>query len=1574
MLGPVAGGFLRLCRRSPATSRFLQRVMADLPSASDEGEGPAAALRYGDGTAVVDNVPESVHTERISGVKDVSGLGAGDSALIPQFLEASEADRFFENLLPGGEIEYQQWYHMPDKKKPHEALKRLQRIKVAMADPEVAGLPWYRFPVNDQQRYGILPMSPTIRELCTRVSQRTGFHFNHAVVLYYADGNECIGFHKDKALDLDDQAPIVSISLGRPGRPYLLRDDIFQPTQQTEIFLGHGALFQLGAKTNSSFYHAVKQTTAASTGPRVSITFRRVLTYKTDLGELTGQGANYPTLNWPTELNGQHRFDDALEETLPGVPTKIPPRATSDAPKREQRGQLQPSDVKFLKECLEEANLEEFFEKGDLRGAGLAARELLKTKGRSELSKALGQRIGEAFHAWQATKRAPPDLKEKPVPTAKQPVDTVAPATSVATSCWLFGGKLARWFCESTPRVTPQDILQYWFGDEPYKFRGGLWWRGIDPAMPLDGQEGTDRRIRERYGELIRSCARGLPTHLHSWTQSPEGCCALVLLLDQFPRNAFRGTAEMFQYDSLAQEMAKEALKGDLPWPHATFCYVAFMHSENVEMVEESCLGLLRVAASVDASIGSRLKPMQVEARHHATVLGKFGRYPHRNEVLGRGSTVEEQKWLHSKKLPAWAMSVRPKFNRPERTEAMPALPGVTDATASRKIRVLVLHSNRQNAQDFKRRTRSVLHPLTEVADLHFVEAPHAYTPMGEAEEQSAILGAAEKNRCWWNSTDDPSTMRYVGFEKTLEHIEKTFIEAGPFDGIVGFSQGGCLAGLLAAMQPRGAIRFNFCVLISGFYCRDVEFCKLQLEGVPERHQQDMVKAKQGAVALPSFHIWGLDDQLVEPWRSEILSETFKDPMIVTHPADHFSKGRHHWPIAQLVDWLLKSGLAVECPVDAADPVEVSPWAKIMKGSGVANVSFEDVKEAVEEVDGQKKTVRQLLDRSLSLIPWNSKVAQPSAAYWIFIMVASDPSLQSHNDLLKELINAGGWRTPVHLYGIIEEMNDSKQVKLQESIILYIAKQIHEDRQVAEDWRANDDHQGMSPALSECARFAPRFGGAVRRFALRVAAEVHKLAGGSVSDDLRQQQPELSTMHRKVLSDIIAVLDENTEGHLANLKGERRHQWRMGGMDIKRFEALKDSPLTDAVLHPEPEPVEISAKDQLDPLYSFLQSGNAFQPNINDDLVFTKGTITRDKRLDLCKQVIGPAGVDDLLQSICTNQTAGLVEHLLLGNNVCGNDLPRRIAELIKDDKVALRTWYIAGNRITGEGLAPLCEVLRDDQFVHQLWLKRNPLHADGAGLLSRMLQTNRTIKVLDLVNCGLLDAGAEALLPGLQESGVEHLYLDGNGLTSKSAKAITLAGRNLRTLSLGMNRLFDEGVQFVCSNLSPSVTRLCLASCGMSVPGAEAVAKMLRSNRTLRYLDLGLLKATSALGEVPNRITDEGAVVLAAALEENSTLNGLVLVHNTIHQAGLKAIQTSISKNTSMVKLELEQLGIAYNELTREEIRHTLNKNRRKFQENPEEWNKIQEALDPAHLEEIKSVYRMGNTYSPHGEPEMVD
>eukprot|EP00913_Durusdinium_trenchii_P016016 g15053.t1 len=490
-----------------------------------------------------------------------------------------------------------------------------------------------------------------------------------------------LGQGHDKTLDLDDLAPIVSISLGRPGRPYLLRDDIFKPTMQQEIFLTHGALLQLGPETNSHYYHAVRQTESA-TGARVSVTFRRVLTYRTEAGEVLGRGAKYPTLNWPLELNGQHRLDDELEAPLAKDESAAP--APVKAKKAVKPG-LQPEDVQFLRQCLEEAQVDSFFAQNDLR-------------------------IGEAYHKW----KSPAKAHEKAPTTATTTTNPATPAATPATplpgapapSCW-FLAKFSEWFCRTTaPPVTPQQILTYWFGSEPYKFRGGLWWRGIDPEMPLDGQAGTDARIQQRYGELLRSCrALGFDER----RRHGRGCCALVLLLDQFPRNAFRGTAEMFHYDALALDALARQGK-------VVVC-----------RRKESCLGLLRLSTKVESNIGARLKSMQVEARHHATVLRQFGRFPHRNELLGQG----------------------PVQLGPERGHVA-------------KCRILVLHSNRQNPQDFKKRTRTAFQPLAEawretgilgwarldIAQLHFVEAPHAYTPMGEAEEQSAQFGARSFSVC----------------------------------------------------------------------------------------------------------------------------------------------------------------------------------------------------------------------------------------------------------------------------------------------------------------------------------------------------------------------------------------------------------------------------------------------------------------------------------------------------------------------------------------------------------------------------------------------------------------------------------------------------------------------------------------------------------------------------------------------------------------------------------------------------------------------------------------------------------
>jgi len=135
--------------------------------------------------------------------------------------------------------------------------------------------------------------------------------------------------HKDKTLDLVDGAPVVSVSLGCE-RVYMLRDNIRNPTETQAVVLPHGAMLVLGAETNDRYYHSVVKEvdqdgnplSAPASAPsphrldfettaRVSITFRAVATYRNETGSLiTGKGEDYQTLNWPVELNGQHRLGD----------------------------------------------------------------------------------------------------------------------------------------------------------------------------------------------------------------------------------------------------------------------------------------------------------------------------------------------------------------------------------------------------------------------------------------------------------------------------------------------------------------------------------------------------------------------------------------------------------------------------------------------------------------------------------------------------------------------------------------------------------------------------------------------------------------------------------------------------------------------------------------------------------------------------------------------------------------------------------------------------------------------------------------------------------------------------------------------------------------------------------------------------------------------------------------------------------------------------------------------------------------------------------------------------------------
>jgi uncharacterized protein (DUF924 family) len=161
-------------------------------------------------------------------------------------------------------------------------------------------------------------------------------------------------------------------------------------------------------------------------------------------------------------------------------------------------------------------------------------------------------------------------------------------------------------------------------------------WRDAGPARWFAKDAEFDRHFRDRFLGAHEAAARG---DLDSWRATPEGSLALVLLLDQFPRNAFRGTARMYATDALAREIADAALdsKQDVgvDVELRLFLYLPFGHSESLADQERS------------VELARRLEPIDVtHAEHHRDIIRRFGRFPHRNPILGRATTAEEQRWL----------------------------------------------------------------------------------------------------------------------------------------------------------------------------------------------------------------------------------------------------------------------------------------------------------------------------------------------------------------------------------------------------------------------------------------------------------------------------------------------------------------------------------------------------------------------------------------------------------------------------------------------------------------------------------------------------------------------------------------------------------------------------------------------------------------------------------------------------------------------------------------------------------------------------------------------------------------
>jgi uncharacterized protein (DUF924 family) len=171
---------------------------------------------------------------------------------------------------------------------------------------------------------------------------------------------------------------------------------------------------------------------------------------------------------------------------------------------------------------------------------------------------------------------------------------------------------------------TVHEVLRFWFEE-------------ATPKQRFKTDAAFDAAIRARFGATHAAAARG---ELWTWRDHADGCLAEIVVLDQFSRNLFRGSAQAFACDGMALVLAQEAIRAgadrDMPAARRAFLYMPYMHSESPAIHVEA-ERLFRQSGLEDN--------LKFELRHKA-IIARFGRYPHRNAVLGRQSTPEETAFL----------------------------------------------------------------------------------------------------------------------------------------------------------------------------------------------------------------------------------------------------------------------------------------------------------------------------------------------------------------------------------------------------------------------------------------------------------------------------------------------------------------------------------------------------------------------------------------------------------------------------------------------------------------------------------------------------------------------------------------------------------------------------------------------------------------------------------------------------------------------------------------------------------------------------------------------------------------
>ena len=179
------------------------------------------------------------------------------------------------------------------------------------------------------------------------------------------------------------------------------------------------------------------------------------------------------------------------------------------------------------------------------------------------------------------------------------------------------------------------EVLDFWFGRSHSPEFGKVQKKWFKKDADFDAE------VRSRFMQQYELAASG---QLDSWQDSPDRCLALILLLDQFPRNMFRGTPQAFATDSKALATAEYAVNNNFDRELLTvqkwFIYLPFEHSENLEQQQKSVELFRQLSGDTDSD------SVIEYAMQHLEIIQRFGRFPHRNQILGRETTPEEAEFL----------------------------------------------------------------------------------------------------------------------------------------------------------------------------------------------------------------------------------------------------------------------------------------------------------------------------------------------------------------------------------------------------------------------------------------------------------------------------------------------------------------------------------------------------------------------------------------------------------------------------------------------------------------------------------------------------------------------------------------------------------------------------------------------------------------------------------------------------------------------------------------------------------------------------------------------------------------